>query len=330
MPNIAVCFFCKLTILNKMRKRELTWSIKCDYNVNVSTEYRIRNEKTNGGDGVKISTSLSIQYDNIFSPFPGRDWAEGLQWVRGSGFDAVEIILSDPALIDRRALERQLERLNLPVSTISTGQAMGLEGLSLCSASRAVRDGTLARLREDIDLSVSLGRPHVTVGLIRGRGGELDVQTERELLADSLKRIVEYAQRQGVMLNLEPINRYECRHLNASVSALELIRQIGSPSCMGVLYDTFHSNIEDADMCQSIHQLKGWISNVHLADSNRRLPGEGHIDFAAIRRQLEEDGYTGYAALEVLNTPSADHIRQHAGEAARTFLNMQDEKGEGA
>ena len=196
MPNIAVCFFCKLTILNKMRKRELTWSIKCDYNVNVSTEYRIRNEKTNGGDGVKISTSLSIQYDNIFSPFPGRDWAEGLRWVRESGFDAVEIILSDPALLDQRALERQLERLNLPVSTISTGQAMGLEGLSLCSASRAVRDRTLARLREDIDLSVSLGRPHVTVGLIRGRGGELDVQTESELLADSLKRIAEYAQRQ--------------------------------------------------------------------------------------------------------------------------------------
>ena len=134
---------------------------------------------------MKISTSLSIQYDNIFSPFPGRDWTEGLQWVRRSGFDAVELILSDPALLDRRALERQLERLDLPVSTISTGQAMGLEGLSLCSASRAVRDGTLARLREDIDLSVSLGRPHVTVGLIRGRGGELDMQTERELLADS-------------------------------------------------------------------------------------------------------------------------------------------------
>ena len=265
---------------------------------------------------MKISTSLSIQYDNIFSPFPGRDWTEGLQWVRRSGFDAVELILSDPALLDRRALER----LDLPVSTISTGQAMGLEGLSLCSASRAVRDGTLARLREDIDLSVSLGRPHVTVGLIRGRGGELDMQTERELLADSLKRIAEYAQQQGVMLNLEPINRYECGHLNASVSALELIRQIGNPSCMGVLYDTFHSNIEDADMCQAIHQLKGWISNVHLADSNRRLPGEGHIDFAAIRRQLEADGYAGYAALEVLNAPSAAHIREYAGETVRAFL----------
>lgn len=269
---------------------------------------------------MKFSASLSVQYDNIFSPFPGKEWADGLAWVRDSGFDAVEIILSDPALIDRRALTQRLEQLDLPVSTISTGQAMGLEGLSLCSASRAVREQTLSRLREDIDFSVSLGRPHVTVGLIRGRGGELEVKMERELLTDSLKRIAEYAQRQGVMLNLEPINRYECRHLNASVSALEIIREIGAPSCMGVLYDTFHSNIEDADMCQAIHQLKGWISNVHLADSNRRLPGEGHIDFTEVYRQLEADGYDGYAALEVLNAPSAVHIREYAGEAVRAFL----------
>ena len=43
---------------------------------------------------MKVSTSLSVQYDNPFSPFPGKDWKQGLDWVRDSGFDAVEIILS--------------------------------------------------------------------------------------------------------------------------------------------------------------------------------------------------------------------------------------------
>lgn len=121
---------------------------------------------------MKTSTSLSVQYDNIFSPFPGRQWADGLRWVKDAGFDAVEIILSDPDLIDRRLLQKQLEQLDLPVSTISTGQAMGLERLSLVSASRQTREATLARLRRDIDFAVELGRPHVTIGLIRGRGGE--------------------------------------------------------------------------------------------------------------------------------------------------------------
>ena len=60
---------------------------------------------------MKTSTSLSVQYDNIFSPFPGRQWADGLRWVKDAGFDAVEIILSDPDLIDRRLLQKQLEQL---------------------------------------------------------------------------------------------------------------------------------------------------------------------------------------------------------------------------
>ena len=57
---------------------------------------------------MKTSTSLSVQYDNIFSPFPGRQWEDGLRWVKDAGFDAVEIILSDPDLIDRRLLQKRL------------------------------------------------------------------------------------------------------------------------------------------------------------------------------------------------------------------------------
>lgn len=261
---------------------------------------------------MKTSTSLSVQYDNIFSPFPGSQWQEGLQWVKESGFDAVEIILSDPELVDRKLLLRSLERLDLPVSTISTGQAMGLENLSLVSPSRQIRELTLERLRRDIDFSVLLGRPHVTIGLIRGRGGQNDRQIEVSLLKDSLKRIADYAQKNDVTLNLEAINRYECSYLNSSDETLQIIQEIGSPQCMGVLYDTFHSNMEDENMEEAIRNLKGHITNVHLADSNRRLPGEGHIDFRALIAALEQSDYAGYVALEVLNRPSALHIRKNA------------------
>ena len=149
---------------------------------------------------MKTSTSLSVQYDNIFSPFPGRQWEDGLRWVKDAGFDAVEIILSDPDLIDRRLLQKRLEQLDLPVSTISTGQAMGLEQLSLVSASRQTREVTLARLRRDIDFAIELGRPHVTIGLIRGRGGENSPEMELPLLRDSLKQIADYAEAQQVVV----------------------------------------------------------------------------------------------------------------------------------
>ena len=273
---------------------------------------------------MKVSTSLSVQYDNPFSPFPGKEWETGLDWVRDAGFDAVEIILSDPDLLDRNRLEKKLQQTGLPVSTISTGQAMALEGLSLCSASRETRGRTLQRLDRDMELALVLGKPHVTVGLIRGKGGSLSDTIELELLQDSLKRLADRAGSKGITINLEPINRYECRHLNSSLSALEIIRQIGNPECMGVLYDTFHSNIEDEDMLQAIAHLGNRISNVHLADSNRRLPGEGHIDFPAIHQKLEAIGYDGYAALEVLNTPSQAHIRENARKSIQYFMEQAD------
>lgn len=268
---------------------------------------------------MKCSTSLSIQYDNIFSPFLGREWIQGLKWVKESGFDAVEIIVSDPGLLDLGAVQRELLKLELPISTISTGQAAGLEGLSMMAASREVRQAALKRLREDIDFAVELGRPHVTIGLIRGKGGNLPFDVEHALLVDSMKEIAEYAARQDVILNLEPINRYECVHLNASLSALELIKEIGNPQHVGILYDTFHSNIEDVDMAETIGRLKGHISNVHIADSNRQLPGEGHIDFEKVRQALEASGYEGYVALEVLNRPNPQHIVEHAGKSIQLF-----------
>ncbi len=269
---------------------------------------------------MKCSTSLSIQYDNSFSPFPGREWVQGLQWVKDSGFDAVEIIVSDPELLDWKAVQRELGRQNLLVSTISTGQAAVLEGLSMMTASREIREAALKRLRADIDFAVELGRPHVTIGLIRGRGGSLSFEMEHSLLLDSMKKIGEYAARKDIILNLEPINRYECVHLNTSLSGLAFLEELGRPEHVGILYDTFHSNIEDVDMAEAIRQLKGHITNVHIADSNRQLPGEGHIDFCVIREALEESGYEGYVALEVLNRPGGQHIVERAGTSIREFF----------
>ena len=277
---------------------------------------------------MKYSTSISVQYDSPFTPFPGRGWREALAWAKASGFDAAELIISDPELLDLQAIQKELQQLNLTVSTLSTGQAVGLEGLSMVSADAEVRKAALKRLYADIDFAVELGRPHVTVGLIRGKGGVIDLEIERDLLRDSLLRAADYAAQREVVLNLEPVNRYECRHLNQSLSALEFLREIGDPPHIGVLYDMFHSNIEDADMTIAIRTLGSRISNVHIADSNRRLPGEGHINFHAVLDALADIVYDGYAALEVLNAPSPQHIIDNAGTSIRRIFNQElTEKG---
>lgn len=264
-----------------------------------------------------FSASISVQFDTPFAPFPGCQWEKGLQWVKDSGLQAAELIVCDPGSVDLKAVKDKLDALELPVSTISTGQAVSREGLIMTSPDPAIRSATRRRLQEDIDFSVSLGCPNVTIGLIRGGISSGNPEEEYGYLKEELLRVVDYAVKKGIVLNLEPINRYECSLLNSTASAWQLIDEIKAQDSVGILYDTFHSNIEDADMIGTVRKYARYFSNVHFADSNRQLPGEGHTDFAAIVDALKECGYERYVALEVLNRPDADHIRTFAGQRIR-------------
>ena len=119
---------------------------------------------------VKLSASVSVQYDNVFSPFSGNEWEKGLEWVKSCGFEGAELIVSDPKLVDADKIAAKLEQLGLKASTISTGQAMGIEGLAMTAAAEYLRELTRKRLFAAVDCSVKLGRPTIAVGLIRGLG----------------------------------------------------------------------------------------------------------------------------------------------------------------
>jgi sugar phosphate isomerase/epimerase len=50
----------------------------------------------------------------------------------------------------------------------------------------------------------------------------------------------------------------------------------------------------------------GRLWHVHLGDSNRLPPGQGHLDFPAIVATLREVGYQGYLSAELLPRPNPD------------------------
>jgi sugar phosphate isomerase/epimerase len=134
---------------------------------------------------IRKSASITVRYDNVFSPSAGKDFSQALEWVKACGLDAAELIVSNPKLLDSGKIAEQVAKLGLGVSTISTGQATVLDGLSMTSPDEDVRLATRKRLSEDIDFSVCLGGPNVTIGLIRGRGGLAPKDAEYSLLLDA-------------------------------------------------------------------------------------------------------------------------------------------------
>ena len=102
---------------------------------------------------------------------------------------------------------------------------------------------------------------------------------DRRVLLDALKELGEHAEREGTLVLLEPLNRYEDHMLNRVEQAVELCEAVGRPS-VKVMGDLFHMNIEEDDLGEAIRRAGGHIAHVHLADSNRLQPGAGHTDFA--------------------------------------------------
>ena len=270
---------------------------------------------------IKTSASITIQYDNPFSPFLGNEYKRGFSWAKDCGFDGVELIVSDPNLINVSEIGNAIETLGLKVSTIATGQAGALEGLFMTSPIEYVRKAAMQRIMDDIDFSFELGGPNVTIGLLRGHGGLSPRERDYELLKIELLKAANYAAKKGISLNFEPINRYECKMLNSTAETYSFLSEIGNPENVGILFDTFHSNIEDANIVQAIKDAADKLIHVHFADSNRRLPGEGHIDFPSVYACLKENNFNGYISLEVFNIPNRDHIIKYTEDRMHPYLN---------
>lgn len=96
---------------------------------------------------------------------------------------------------------------------------------------------------------------------------------------------------------LEPLNRYESRFLNRVDDNLAIIDAVAHPNA-GLLPDVFHSSIEEADLPAALRRAGDRIAHVHLGDSNRLLPGHGHLDWPGIFAALREVGYDRYVNLE--------------------------------
>lgn len=262
---------------------------------------------------MKFSATVTLQYPTIFSTFSAENYVEGLDWIRDSGLDGAELCISHYRGLDLGLIRAQLQERGLGCSTLSTGQSRSLEGLSLIDVTSDIRKKTQQRLFEHIDAAAYLGS-RVTIGLLRGLGSAASADRDRQELAEALKPVIDHADNRGVILCLEAINRYETALLNSAEATMDFIEnELGNPDCVGILWDLFHANLEDADLYACIELMGKKLAHVHLADSNRMFPGYGHTDIKGILKAVKESGYTGYASFECLNLPDRDTVLRETG-----------------
>ncbi len=252
---------------------------------------------------MKISFAISVQKTQFGAVAFGESLAVEMKTIKDLGYQGAELAIRDPQGVRRDELLGLVEELKLSVPAIGTGQAFVEEGLSLSHPDRAIREKTIARLKNHILLAQALGSM-VIVGLIRGNLPSTE-GAKREALQhfkEALAECSRFAEEREVKIVIEPLNRYEVNFLHTIEETLALIAELDLEN-VGILADTFHMNIEERDFAASLRLAKDRLWHFHVADSNRQAPGFGHLDFSLFFNTLEEIGYQGFISAEILQKP---------------------------
>lgn len=239
------------------------------------------------------------------------DLGSNLSKIAGWGYDGVELAIRDPKLVDADELQRVVAAHGLEVPAIGTGQAWGEEGLSYTDPDPAIRQAAIERTISHVPFAARTGAV-IIIGLLRGivKPG-VDQATAMDWLVGALRECCAEAMPHGVRITLEPICRYETTLVNNLAQGLDLLERVGAEN-MGLMPDTFHMNIEDAVIEDSLRACGDRIFHFHIADSNRRYPGAGHLNFQSILEALYSTGYQGYVSGEFMPLPDADTAAQRA------------------
>jgi sugar phosphate isomerase/epimerase len=169
---------------------------------------------------------------------------------------------------------------------------------NLLTRDEAQREKSIQYAKDVVKFAKELDGEMITIipGTVGKTEPEGRPQEEWEWAVQSMKEINAYAQASGILLALEPINRFEAYLINRADQALALADAIG-PNC-GICLDTFHMNIEEDDMFAAMRRTKGRLVNFHVSDNNRMAPGMGKLDWPKIIETLHEIGYDKVLSVE--------------------------------
>ncbi len=216
--------------------------------------------------------------------------------IKECGFDGIEIPLFHPKGFPAAELRKGVEAngLECNASVVLT------DGMSLTGEDREVRRRAHAHLVETIQVAAELGAGIIAgpvyspVGYLTGCRRTTD---EWKRAVEGYRSLGDTLAANGVTLAIEPLNRFETYFLNTAADAAALCEQVGHPN-VGILFDTFHANIEEKDIAAGFRTVGKHLKYVHASENDRGTPGSGHVEWNAVFQALRDLHYDGWLVIE--------------------------------
>ncbi|MCX7786080.1 MAG: sugar phosphate isomerase/epimerase [Spirochaetes bacterium] len=224
-----------------------------------------------------------------------KDFIQRMKVLQSFGFDGVELNIRNPDALDPKDLRSFLEDFDLELSMFATGFTAKTEGLSLASTDEKKRSVSVQRAKDFLAFARQFGAG-IIAGFLKGASGETS-DAHREALKRSIEEVSEEAAKLQTPFLVEAINRFESPIGNSLDDTWSLVKG-ANRGYTYILPDTWHMNIEEANMEAAIVTHRGHFISFHLSENNRYFPGHGALDFKHIIGILDACGYKGKLAIE--------------------------------
>lgn len=218
--------------------------------------------------------------------------------IRSMGFDAVEIPVEYPELIDTKKIKIALEENEL--RAIVCG-AFGPDR-DLTHEDTSVHKNCFDYILKCLDLcnawdaAFLAGPMYSAVGKAR-MVSEEQKKTEWDRAVTNITKVCAMAQERKLSIALEPLNRFESDLINTAEDVMRLIRDVNHPSAK-VLLDGFHMAIEEQNIEKAITTAGDKLIHVQVSENYRGTPGTGQTPWLSFREGLEKIDYQGVISIE--------------------------------
>jgi sugar phosphate isomerase/epimerase len=240
---------------------------------------------------------------------------EILARIAGAGCEGVEL-LGEPDRWPAGEIRRLLARHHLEPLALTASCKVPETRRDLAHPDAGVRADAVAHLVQCLRLAAEIGAPLVQM-LPSGESRLVPIATREQewrWSVEGMRAGAREAERLGVRIAVEPLNRYEAYLVTTMDEALAYLDDVGS-AWVGMTFDVFHAHLEERDPVEALGAGGRRVWHVHLADTNRRALGRGHLDVPRMLAALRQAGYEGALVLEVVPT-GAD---ASASDAARAM-----------
>ncbi len=217
---------------------------------------------------------------------------------KGYGADVIELAIVDPSAVTVSSLKEALTAADLeqPIVCGAFGPGRDLRGTpeQVEMASTYISD--LIDLAVALDSKLVCGPMYSETGRSGAHSAE-EREAQLEQITAALKPLCAKAESAGIILAVEPLNRFETDCINTLQQTVDLIERVGSPA-LKIHIDTFHMHIEEVDSGAAIRKAGAHIGHVHASASHRGLLGKDQVDWQGVIAALKEIGYDGDVVIE--------------------------------